>query len=238
MKEEVKEELVKEKVKEKEEKEEVKEEVKEEKEELVKEKVKEKEVKEEEKEELVKEGEVKVEEKEQTKEVINKPNILMEQEKKEEGMIEETPRVKPVASPIDLGMYHVTHSLEPSVVIQQTASRESIPMSLEDVDHLLNVVGEETTEEERDWFYIDAQGFERGPFDSSTMRAWWDNGFLTKSLAVKYRDGSWRPIQSCYSSLENVFLEPPMEEMITKTAWKEPLRHSATDRRVHLREAM
>ena len=165
-------------------------------------------------------------------EVVKEERQEMEttQRKPSDGETRQEP--KPVASPIELGMYHVTHSLEPSVVIQQTASRESIPLSLEDVDHLLNGVGEEEPEEEGVWRYIDAQGFERGPFDSSTMRAWWDNGFLTQSLVVKYKEGSWRPIQTCYTSLENVFLEPPMEEMSAKLAWKEPMRHSATERRV------
>ena len=197
--------------------------------------------------------ELKEEQKEEVTEekVMNEPKEPMEEQqeaeelKKEQQEVEMTQmkpsagetqqEAKPVASPIELGMYHVTHSLEPSVVIQQTASRESIPLSLEDVDHLLNAVGDEEIEEERVWRYIDAQGFERGPFDSSTMRAWWDNGFLTQSLAVKYKEGSWRPIQTCYTSLENVFLEPPMEEMSAKLARKEPMRHSATERRVSMR---
>lgn len=139
---------------------------------------------------------------------------------------------KPVASPIDLGTYHVTNSLDPSVVIQQTAAHQGIPLSLEDVDHLVKAVDDGDVSEELVWRYIDAQGFERGPFDSSTMRTWWDNGFLTQSLAVKYKEGSWRPIQTCYISLENVFLEPPMEELSPKSVWKEPIRHSATERRV------
>ena len=63
---------------------------------------------------------------------------------------------------------------------------------------------------------------------------WWDNGYLTPSVAVKYRNDAWRPVQACFSSLANAFLESPIESSRATERRSATERHSATERRVGL----
>ena len=150
-----------------------------------------------------------------------------------------TPVNEPTKAPITLPAqptYHVTANLDPSTLLQHAADQAQLPLSSEDADRLVEAMAPASEEtEELVWRFIDAQGFERGPFAASTMRAWWDNGYLTPSVAVKYRNEAWRPVQACFSSLANAFLEPPVEGSRAAERRSATERHSATERRVGLR---
>ena len=134
--------------------------------------------------------------------------------------------------PRAMGKYHITQALDPATVVQQIADREGIPLSVEAVDHLIHSAtlspsphsihqhddDDDDDDEQLEWWFMDSQGFEKGPFTASTMRAWWDNGFFTESIVVKYQQqGPWCPLNRYYSqttgrSMEDVFVLPPVME--------------------------
>ena len=121
----------------------------------------------------------------------------------------EYPRRSTASSP---SMYHVNKSLDPSLVLQQSCASHHIPLSPESLDELLTSYKAEPSLEDAVWTYIDLQGFEQGPFPSSTMRAWFEQGFLTSSLMIRYLDGPWRPLRLYFKNLNDAFLTLPQIE--------------------------
>ena len=171
------------------------------------------------------------EEEQQQEEQQVEKEVEQIQEEEEEEEEEEEP--SPVAMPRAMGKYHITQVLDPATVVQQIADREGIPLSVETVDHLIHSATpsdssysirkhDDDDDEKLEWWFMDSQGFEKGPFASSTMRAWWDNGFFTESIIVKYQQqGPWCPLNRYYSemsgrSMEDVFVLPPVMEYTRK----------------------
>ena len=77
-----------------------------------------------------------------------------------------------------------------------------------------NEVNNEMNEngEEKVWTFIDAQGFEKGPYPNSTMRAWMEQGFLTPTLMLRYRNGPWKPLRFYFADVVDAFLDAPESE--------------------------
>ena len=66
------------------------------------------------------------------------------------------------------------------------------------------------------WFYSDKDGQERGPYDSTLMRCWFEGGLLPDGVALSYRlkvgalgTSAPLPLSALFPDVSNAFLEPP-----------------------------
>ncbi|KAE8886600.1 hypothetical protein PF005_g1846 [Phytophthora fragariae] len=65
-------------------------------------------------------------------------------------------------------------------------------------------------EVEDEWFYLDPQGLQQGPFKTAEMREWFEAGYFKPHLPIRFgREGNFGPLASAFGPGQMPFAAPP-----------------------------
>ncbi|KAK8806950.1 hypothetical protein WA158_003709 [Blastocystis sp. Blastoise] len=82
------------------------------------------------------------------------------------------------------------------------------------------------------WYYQDSNNMIQGPFDSSHMLAWHNEGYFLNNLIVKYNDGEWTSLEVLYPNLDIAFIQPPVTPI--KKEWYTSPYQMPTDTNMYI----
>ncbi|ETK96511.1 hypothetical protein F441_00829 [Phytophthora nicotianae CJ01A1] len=105
---------------------------------------------------------------------------------------------------------HLFDALEPAGEQLVLEEKSSFSLSQMPVDEGFGGLSSLRLEVEDEWFYLDPQGLQQGPFKTAEMREWFEAGYFKPHLPIRFgREGIFTPLANQFVHGQMPFAAPP-----------------------------
>ncbi|KAF1790418.1 GYF domain [Phytophthora cactorum] len=107
---------------------------------------------------------------------------------------------------------HLFEALEPAGEQLVLEEKSSFSLSQMPVDEGFAGLSSLRLEVEDEWFYLDPQGLQQGPFKTAEMREWFEAGYFKPHLPIRFgREGIFTPLANQFVHGQMPFAAPPTQ---------------------------